>query len=54
MTRSDASGILGGVTYVQRVMTHGGVRPSKAPHSHDDKADVPFEAQYVLFKAVSP
>jgi hypothetical protein len=54
VTRSDASGILGGITYVQRVMTHGGVRPSKAPHSHDDKADVPFEAQYVLFKAPSP
>ena len=50
VTRSDGDGILGGVIYIQRIMTHGGAPPAKAPTSNEDQAEAPLEAQYVLFR----
>jgi outer membrane protein assembly factor BamB len=48
--RSSGDGVLRGVTYIQRVMTHGGMPPAPRPTSAAATARSALEARYILFK----
>jgi hypothetical protein len=51
-TKNRGSGILGDVTYVQRIQTHGGAAPSGSCEE-GTSAGVPYQAVYRFFSPVS-
>jgi hypothetical protein len=49
---SGAPGVLGGVTFVQRVETVGGIAPSTPGTTVGQEADVPYMAEYYFYKPI--
>jgi outer membrane protein assembly factor BamB len=52
--RSGGSGILNGVSYIQRVFTQGGQTPPSALRSQASTAAIPIEAEFILYAAHTP
>jgi hypothetical protein len=46
---NDGNGVLSAVTYIQRINTTGGTKPSSVNAKDGDEARVPYTADYVFF-----
>jgi hypothetical protein len=52
--RTEGSGILASVTYIQRVNTTGGLEPSAPGTTHGEQREVPYTAEYYFYRAENP
>lgn len=52
--RTEGSGILASVTFIQRVNTTGGLEPSTPGTTHGEQREVPYTAEYYFYRAENP
>lgn len=50
-TSSHGPGVLDGVTYIQRINTKGGLRPTEPGTTIDEEVGVPYTTEYYFYKA---